>query len=107
MFADQRALLLTAAACSKPDQGVFGELLKPLQADIEAIMKAKETNRKERDWANHFMVVAEGAPVVGWVTVVRCPDCLDSVMYVFNHAHAEPETRTTCEGGCRVDAVLC
>lgn len=65
-----RDLLLKAAACKKPDQQAFGELLNPLQASIEAVTRAKEANRKEREWFNHLTVVAEGAVCVGWVTVV-------------------------------------
>ena len=70
-FADLRAVLLVAAACKKPDQKGFEALLAPLQKDIEAISRAKEANRKDRDWFNHLSAVAEGAPCVGWVTVVR------------------------------------
>jgi adenylyl cyclase-associated protein len=70
MFADQRALILQASACKKPADAEFGELLKPLQADIEGINKTKEGNRKDRDWFGHLTYIAEGAPVAGWVTVV-------------------------------------
>lgn len=73
MFADQRTLLLLASACKKPSDAEFGDLLRPLQNDIEGVIKAKETFRKDRDWANHLTFVAEGAPVVGWVTIVS-PD---------------------------------
>ena len=69
-FKDLRELLLIAGSCKKPDQGEFEKLLGPLQKDIEAITHAKETNRKDREWFNHLSTVAEGAPCVGWVTVV-------------------------------------
>lgn len=69
-FSDFRGLLLTAASCQKPDQKTFGELLNPLQADIEAITLFKKPNRADRDWFNHLTTVAEGAPCAGWVTVV-------------------------------------
>lgn len=65
-----RDILLKAAACKKPDRQAFGELLNPLQAAIEAVTRAKEANRKEREWFNHLTAVAEGAVCVGWVTVV-------------------------------------
>ena len=69
-FKDLRELLLIAGSCKKPDQGEFEKLLGPLQKDIEAITRAKEANRKDREWLNHLSTIAEGAPCVGWVTVV-------------------------------------
>ena len=69
-FRDLRELLLVAGSCKKPEQAQFEKLLGPLQKDIEAITHAKETNRKDREWFNHLSTVAEGAPCVGWVTVV-------------------------------------
>ena len=69
-FKDLRELLLVAALCKKPDQSGFEKLLAPLQKDIEAITRAKENNRKEREWFTHMSTVAEGATCVGWVTIV-------------------------------------
>ena len=69
-FKDLRELLLVAASCKQPGPGDFEKLLGPLQKDIEAITRAKEANRKDREWFNHLSTVAEGAPCVGWVTVV-------------------------------------
>ena len=69
-FQDLRALLLLAANCKKPDQKAFEALLAPLQKDIENIARAKEANRKDRDWLNHLSAVAEGGTCVGWVTLV-------------------------------------
>lgn len=69
MYQDLRTLLVTAAYCRKPDEKQFEEILKPLQLDIATISKTKEANRKDREWYNHLSVVAEGAPVVGWVAV--------------------------------------
>lgn len=43
----------------------------PLSKEIEAVMHAKETSRKDREWTNHHIVLADGAPAVGWVAVVR------------------------------------
>lgn len=70
-YVDLRALLLQATVCKKPsDDASFAQLLQPLQKDIEGITRAKESNRKDRDWFNHLSTVAEGAVAVGWVTVV-------------------------------------
>ncbi|KZT74000.1 cyclase-associated protein [Daedalea quercina L-15889] len=72
-FEDLRALLLLAANCKKPDQKTFEALLAPLQKDIEAITRAKEANRKDRDWLNHLSTVAEGGTCAGWVTISPKP----------------------------------
>ncbi|KAI0350239.1 hypothetical protein OH77DRAFT_1431240 [Trametes cingulata] len=72
-YKDLRELLLLAASCRKPEQGEFEKLLGPLQKDIEAITRAKEANRKDREWFNHLSTVAEGAPAVGWVTAAPKP----------------------------------
>ncbi|KAI0668519.1 adenylate cyclase associated N terminal-domain-containing protein [Trametes maxima] len=72
-FKDLRELILTAATCKKPDQAEYEKLLVPLQKDIEAITRAKEANRKDREWFNHLSTVAEGAPCVGWVTISPKP----------------------------------
>ena len=69
-YNDLRALLLQASACKKPDDSAFQKLLSPLQKDIEGIVQAKDSNRKDRDWFNHLTAVADGASAVGWVTVV-------------------------------------
>jgi len=73
MFGQLRRVLVVAGACKKPDQKSFSELLTPLQASIEKIVRLKEANRKERDWFNHFSAIAEGAPAVGWITVEPKP----------------------------------
>ncbi|KAI0071819.1 cyclase-associated protein [Panus rudis PR-1116 ss-1] len=72
-YNDLRVLLLQASACKKPDDDTFGKLLGPLRQDIEAITRAKETNRKDRDWFNHLSTIAEGGVAVGWVTVTPKP----------------------------------
>ncbi|GBE82618.1 Adenylyl cyclase-associated protein [Sparassis crispa] len=93
-FADLRDLLLVAASCKKPDQKAFETLLAPLQKDIEAISRAKEANRKDRDWFTHLSTVAEGAPCVGWVTVEPKPgpyvaDIKDSMQFYGNRVLKE------------------
>ncbi|KAI0806951.1 cyclase-associated protein [Fomes fomentarius] len=72
-FKDLRELLHIAGSCKKPEQSEFEKLLGALQKDIEAITRAKENNRKDREWFNHLSTVAEGAPSVGWVTVSPKP----------------------------------
>lgn len=75
-----REVLLLAASCKQPDSKSLEGVLVPLSKEIEAVVHAKETNRKDRDWNNHHTVLAEGAPAVGWVAVVsvNCisTDCL-------------------------------
>ena len=46
------------------------ELLSPLEADIKAIIRVKDDNRKDRDWFTHLSTIAEGAPCIGWVAAV-------------------------------------
>ena len=63
--------LKVAASCQKPDQKTLEGLLSPFPQSMEAISRAKEANRRDRDWYSHLNVVAEGAPVIGWVVNVR------------------------------------
>ncbi|KAI0713442.1 adenylate cyclase associated N terminal-domain-containing protein [Earliella scabrosa] len=72
-FKDLRELLLIAASCKKPEQSEFEKLLGTLLKDIEAITRAKEANRKDREWFNHLSTIAEGAGCVGWVTISPKP----------------------------------
>ena len=65
-----RDLLQVAAACKQPEKKTLEEILTPLSKDIEAVARAKEASRKDRDWNNHHTVLAEGAPAAGWVVVV-------------------------------------
>jgi len=93
-FRDLRTLLLLAANCKKPDQKAFEALLAPLQKDIEAITRAKEANRKDRDWLNHLSTVAEGGTCVGWVTISPKPgpfvaEIKDSTLFYANRVLKE------------------
>ncbi|KZS98991.1 hypothetical protein SISNIDRAFT_403150 [Sistotremastrum niveocremeum HHB9708] len=72
-FSTLRAILLMAAACKKPTQEAFGELLGPLQQDIQAITKIKEDRRFGKEWFNHLTTVSEGASCVGWITLDSKP----------------------------------
>lgn len=64
------SFLTTVAACQKPDQKVLEALLAPFPTAIEAVSRAKEANRRERDWLSHLTLLGEGAPVIGWVVNV-------------------------------------
>ncbi|KAJ8509525.1 hypothetical protein ONZ45_g8310 [Pleurotus djamor] len=93
-FQNLRSLLLMAASCQKPDAKIWGEVLSPLQADIEAITRLKEANRKDRTWFTHMSTVSEGAPCVGWVTVDLKPapyvnDIKDSTLFYGNRVIKE------------------
>jgi len=70
VFTELRSLILAASSCQKPDQQVLGDFLTPLQGYLEAVTRLKEASRKDREWFTHLSTVAEGAPCVGWVTVV-------------------------------------
>lgn len=72
-YKDLRSLILQASACKKPADDAFAKILDSLRKDIESIARAKESNRKDRDWFNHLTAVAEGGTAVGWVTVVSSP----------------------------------
>lgn len=66
-------IIRLAAACKKPNDTAMEAVLLPLSKDIEAVTRAKEQFRKDRDWNSHHTVLAEGAPIVGWVAVVSKP----------------------------------
>ncbi|KAH9967952.1 cyclase-associated protein [Russula dissimulans] len=73
LYTNLGGIIRIAAICKKPDQAAFAELLSDLQSDIEAISTIKDSNRKELDWFNHLSFVAEGSPVVAWITVENKP----------------------------------
>ena len=62
--------LKMVAACQMPDQKTLESLVNPLANSIEAISRAKEAHRRDRDWFSHLTLLSEGAPVVGWVVSV-------------------------------------
>ena len=63
--------LKLSGACQKPDQKSLESVLAPFPQSIEAVSRAKEANRRDRDWFSHLTFVGEGAPVIGWVVSVR------------------------------------
>ena len=69
--------LKMAAACQMPDQKTLESLVTPFANSIEAISRAKEAYRRDRDWFSHLTLLSEGAPVIGWVVNV-----IISVLYV-------------------------
>lgn len=70
-FTDLRLLLVAAAACQKPDDEGFRSITSEIEPTIIRISSMRETNRKDRDWSNHYAAMAEGAPMMGWVVQVR------------------------------------
>ncbi|KAF8894701.1 cyclase-associated protein [Infundibulicybe gibba] len=78
-YKDLRAFLRLVGLCQQPDPKALEELLTPLQADIEAISRAKEANRKERDWFTHLTFIGEGAPSVGWVVSPKPGPYIDGI----------------------------
>ena len=62
--------LKMVAACQKPDQPTLESLVTPFASSIEAISRAKEAYRRDRDWFSHLTLLSEGAPVIGWVVSV-------------------------------------
>lgn len=69
-FQDVRTLILVGANCQQPDQKTKESLLTPLLTGIEEVTRAKEKNRKERDWFGHIAFLSEVGPHVGWVVSV-------------------------------------
>jgi len=64
------AFLKIVAACQVPDQKTLESLVTPFAHSIEAISRAKEAHRRDRDWFSHLTLLSEGAPVIGWVVSV-------------------------------------
>ena len=62
--------LKMVAACQKPNQQTLESLVSPFASSIEAISRAKEGYRRDRDWFSHLTILSEGAPVIGWVVSV-------------------------------------
>ena len=77
-------IIRLAAACKKPDSAAMEVILVPLSKDIEAVTRAKEQFRKDRDWNGHHTVLAEGATIVGWVAVVSLLQTAYNALYSIN-----------------------
>ncbi|GLB35392.1 putative cyclase-associated protein [Lyophyllum shimeji] len=92
-FKDLRDLIHLSASCQKPDQKTIENLLTPLQNGIEVITRAKEANRKERDWFTHISFLGEAGPHVGWVVNPKpgpyINDIKESVAYYGNKVMKE------------------
>ncbi|CAA7265404.1 unnamed protein product [Cyclocybe aegerita] len=85
--------LKLSASCQKPDQRTLEALLAPFPQSIEAVSRAKEANRRDRDWFSHLSFLGEGAPVIGWVVNPKPAqgviDIKDSVVYYGNRLKKE------------------
>lgn len=71
LFGAIREVIFTAGSCMQPPQGDFLKLLNPVQSGYEAVSLLKEKNARDREWLNHYSVIATGASCVSWVTVSR------------------------------------
>ncbi|RDB24285.1 Adenylyl cyclase-associated protein [Hypsizygus marmoreus] len=92
-FRDLRGFIRLSSSCQKPDQKTIESLLTPLQADIEVISRAKEANRKDRDWFTHISFLSEAGPSIGWVVNPKpgpyINDIKESVAYYGNKVMQE------------------
>lgn len=66
------SLLILTGIHSKPDQGIFMQLLKPLSECIMSIQEFREKNRAS-SWFNHLSAISESIGALGWVTVSPTP----------------------------------
>ena len=105
-FKDLRGLLLVAASCKKPEQSEFEKLLGTLLKDIEAITRAKEANRKDREWFNHLSTIAEGAGCVGWVTIVSLSLVSGDGCWTISPVIAVAKARSVCQRNQGLDTIL-
>ncbi|KAG6808011.1 hypothetical protein H0H93_000705, partial [Arthromyces matolae] len=96
-FKDLRGLILLSANCQRPDQKKIEDLLTPLSAGIEEVTRAKEKNRKEREWFNHIAFLSEVGPHVGWVVnpkpAQHISEVKDSVVYYGNKIMQEYKSK--------------
>jgi adenylyl cyclase-associated protein len=69
-FKELRGFINLSSSCQKPEQKTIENLLTPLHGSIEAISRAKEANRRDRDWFTHLSFIGEAAASVGWVVTV-------------------------------------
>ncbi|KAF9036547.1 adenylate cyclase associated N terminal-domain-containing protein [Panaeolus papilionaceus] len=81
--------LKMAASCQKPTpDGKIRDLAKDLPPTFEAISRAKENGRRDRDWFDHLQFIAEGTTLVAWFLYPNpaqyVTDTKDSVVYYGN-----------------------
>ncbi|KAF8968367.1 cyclase-associated protein [Flammula alnicola] len=85
--------LKVVASCQKPDQKTLESILSSFPEAIEAVSRAKEANRRDRDWFSHLTILGEGAPIIGWVVNPKpqgfVVDLKDSVVYYGNKVKKE------------------
>jgi adenylyl cyclase-associated protein len=63
--------LKIVGACQKPQQDTLEILMKDFPKAIEAVNRAKEQMRRDREWYAHLTFLCESAPVIAWVVNVR------------------------------------
>ncbi|PPR00051.1 hypothetical protein CVT24_009007 [Panaeolus cyanescens] len=81
--------LMMASSCQKPAaESKIQELAKDLPPTFEAISRAKESGRRDRDWFDHLQFIAEGVTLVAWFLYPNpaqyITDTKDSVVYYGN-----------------------
>ena len=74
--------------------------------DIEAITRAKEANRKDREWFNHLSTIAEGAGCVGWVTIVSLSLVSGDGCWTISPVIAVAKARSVCQRNQGLDTIL-
>lgn len=68
-FAAVGALVATASVSKKPDASVLPELFKSLSELLMKVTDIKDRNRPSPLF-NYLSAVADGAPALGWVSIV-------------------------------------
>ncbi|KAF9533468.1 adenylate cyclase associated N terminal-domain-containing protein [Crepidotus variabilis] len=87
--------LKIVALCQRPTSDEASQsLLKDFPPAIEALSRAKETMRRDRDWFAHLTFICEGAPAIGWVVNPKpvqflAENILDTLMYYGNKIKKE------------------
>lgn len=65
-----RGVIAVASQSKKPSPADMPNVIKPLQEAIMRITEIRDKNRPSPLF-NHLSAIADGAPALGWVVVVR------------------------------------